>query len=182
RSCNGGSRWRRAAARAGRHYDTLRLVCKEAGRERCLLRRRAACKEARGERRAEAEPQAGNSAVSDAEAELPFAARTIPALAFEAAERFGDAAFLEDGGTMLSFRGFADAVVRAARAFLAASVAPGDRVALWAPNEWEWVVAAVGIQAAGGVLVPLSTRLKGREAGFILRKSAARLLVVRGGR
>lgn len=114
--------------------------------------------------------------------ELPFAARTIPALAFEAAARFGDAAFLEDGATTLSFRAFADEVVRAARAFAAAGVAPGDRVALWAPNVWEWVVAAVGLQAAGGVLVPLSTRLKGREAGFILRRSGARLLVTVGGR
>ena len=66
--------------------------------------------------------------------ELPFAARTIPALAFEAAARFGDAAFLEDGATTLSFRAFADEVVRAARAFAAAGVAPGDRVAVWAPN------------------------------------------------
>ncbi|HSJ97606.1 MAG TPA: FadD3 family acyl-CoA ligase [Myxococcota bacterium] len=116
-----------------------------------------------------------------AEAALPFAARTIPALAFEAAGRFGDAIFLEDGPAALSFSGFADEVVRAARAFLAAGVAPGDRVALWAPNVWEWVVAAVGVQAAGGVLVPLSTRLKGREAGFVLRKSGARLLVTMGG-
>jgi len=121
--------------------------------------------------------------VSDpsADAALPFRARTIPALAFEAAERFADATFLEDGPVSLSFAGFADQAVRAARGFLAAGVAPGDRVAVWAPNVWEWVVAAVGIQAAGGVLVPLSTRFKGREAGFVLRKSRARLLVTMGG-
>jgi len=117
-----------------------------------------------------------------AEAPLPFDARTIPALAFESAGRFGAATFLEDGPVSLSFAGFAGEVVRAARAFLAAGVAPGDRVAIWAPNVWEWVVAAVGIQAAGGVLVPLSTRLKGREAGFVLRKSRARLLITTGGR
>ncbi len=116
-----------------------------------------------------------------AEAALPFAARTIPGLAFEAADRFGDAVFLEDGPISVRFAAFADEMLRAARAFLAAGVAPGDRVAVWAPNLWEWVVAAAGLQAAGGVLVPLSTRLKGREAGFVLRKSRARLLVTLGG-
>ena len=116
-----------------------------------------------------------------ADAELPFAARTIPALALEAAERFGDAPFLEEGPLRLGFASFAQQALRAARAFLAAGVEPGDRVALWAPNLWEWPVVAVGLQAAGGVLVPLSTRFKGREAGFVLRKSRARLLVTMGG-
>src|SRR5690606_9520332 len=116
-----------------------------------------------------------------ADAELPFAARTIPALALEAAERFGDAPFLEEGPLRLGFASFAQQALRAARAFLAAGVEPGDRVALWAPNLWEWPVVAVGLQAAGGVLVPLSTRFKGREAGFVLRRSRARLLVTMGG-
>jgi acyl-CoA synthetase (AMP-forming)/AMP-acid ligase II len=41
---------------------------------------------------------------------------------------------------------------------------------------WEWIVAAVGVHAAGGVLVPINTRFKGREAGFVLERSAAKLL------
>ena len=114
-------------------------------------------------------------------AALPFAARTIPALVGEAAARFGAARFLEDGPVRLSFADFAAAALAATRAFVAAGVAPGDRVAIWAPNRWEWVVAAAGLQGAGAVLVPLNTRLKGREAGFILRKSRARVLVTVGG-
>ena len=42
----------------------------------------------------------------------------------------------------------------------------GDRVAIWAPNVWEWVVAALGIHGAGGVLVPINTRFKGTEASI----------------
>ena len=68
--------------------------------------------------------------------------------------------------------------LRAARAFMAAGVAHGDRVAVWAPNIHEWIVAAIGLQTAGGVLVPLNTRLKGGEAGYILEKSGARILCV----
>ncbi len=61
----------------------------------------------------------------------------------------------------LSFRALAAEVRRAARAFVAAGVARGDRVAIWAPNHWEWIVAAIGLQSAGAVLVPLNTRFKG---------------------
>jgi acyl-CoA synthetase (AMP-forming)/AMP-acid ligase II len=105
---------------------------------------------------------------------------TIPRLVQGAAERFGTLSALEDGEVVFDFRGLADAGLRAARAFLAAGLRPGDRVGVWAPNIHEWVVAAIGLQSAGGVLVPLNTRMKGGEAAYILRKSGARLLCTLG--
>ena len=80
-------------------------------------------------------------------------------------------------GRILSFAGLATAVHDAARAFLAMGIERGDRVAIWAPNMWEWVVAALGLHSAGAVLVPLNTRFKGREAAYILGKSRAKALV-----
>ena len=70
---------------------------------------------------------------------------------------------------------------RAAQGFVAAGVQPGDRVAIWVPNCWEWVAAVVGLQAAGGVLVPLNTRYKGTEAAWILERSRAVALVTVNG-
>jgi acyl-CoA synthetase (AMP-forming)/AMP-acid ligase II len=110
----------------------------------------------------------------------PLAASTIPQLVEAAAARFGAAVAIEDGDVRLSFTDLAAATRRAARAYLAAGVAHGDRVAIWAPNVAEWVVAATGLQAAGAVLVPLNTRFKGREAGYVLRKSRAKVLVTVG--
>ena len=104
-------------------------------------------------------------------------AQTIPALAQEAAARFGDASALEDGDSRLSWAQLADACRHATRAFIAAGVQPGDRVGVWAPNSAEWILAAVGLQGAGAVLVTLSTRLKGNEAAYTLRKSSARMLL-----
>ncbi len=103
-------------------------------------------------------------------------ALTIPQLVLAAAERFADKNAVEDGAVQLSFAALAEAGLRAARAFCAAGIERGDRVAIWAPNVHEWIAAAVGLQSAGGVLVPLNTRLKGAEAGYILRKSGARIL------
>ena len=53
---------------------------------------------------------------------------------------------------------------------------PGDRVAIWAPNTTEWVIAALAIYSAGAVLVPLNTRFKGAEAAYILDRADVRLL------
>lgn len=99
---------------------------------------------------------------------------TIPGVAREAAARFGDKLAVVDGDRSISFAGLWDAVLRAAAGFAAARLAKGDAVAIWAPNRLEWIVACVGAQAAGCVVVPLNTRLKGGEAAYILNRSRAR--------
>src|SRR5262245_28474688 len=105
---------------------------------------------------------------------------TIPRLVFDSAERFAGRTALEEAGRSWSFPELAREGLRAARAFAAAGLRSGDRVAIWAPNGAGWVFAAIGLQMAGGVLVPLNTRFKGSEAGYILRKSRARILVTAG--
>lgn len=106
---------------------------------------------------------------------------TIANLANIAAERHGDARAIIDGDTALTFAELRDSARRACRALIAAGIERGDRVAIWAPNMWEWVVAALGIHRAGGVLVPVNTRYKGGEAGYILAKSRARVLLTVNG-
>ncbi len=102
--------------------------------------------------------------------------RTIPGAVQEAAERFGNALAIEEGDTRLSFAELADAGIHVARAFLAAGIERGDRVAIWAPNVHEWILAAIGLHATGATLIPLNTRLKKAEAAYILRTSGAKLL------
>jgi acyl-CoA synthetase (AMP-forming)/AMP-acid ligase II len=104
---------------------------------------------------------------------------TIPRLLHSSTDRFSAREAIVDvsDGTALSFTGLAAAAHDAARAFMSLGIETGDRVAIWAPNVWEWVVAALGLQSAGGVLVPLNTRFKGREAAYILGKSRAKALV-----
>jgi acyl-CoA synthetase (AMP-forming)/AMP-acid ligase II len=59
---------------------------------------------------------------------------------------------------------------------VASGIEPGDRVAIWAPNCTEWVVAALGIAAAGAVIVPPNTRFKGGEARYVLERADAKML------
>ncbi|MEZ5144964.1 MAG: FadD3 family acyl-CoA ligase [Acidimicrobiales bacterium] len=101
---------------------------------------------------------------------------TTPKLVLAQAAHLGDHPAVVDGDTVITFAGLADRVLDAARAMVAAGLQPGDRASIWAPNVWEWIVAALGLHAAGGVLVPLNTRFKGAEAAYVLGKSSARLL------
>jgi acyl-CoA synthetase (AMP-forming)/AMP-acid ligase II len=68
----------------------------------------------------------------------------------------------------------------AASALIARGIGAGDRVAIWAPNGREWIVAAIAAQTAGAAIVPLNTRMKGREAADILGRTGARLLFTVG--
>ncbi|WNM31896.1 FadD3 family acyl-CoA ligase [Streptomyces sp. Li-HN-5-11] len=107
--------------------------------------------------------------------------RSIPELVRDAAERFGDAEAVVDGELRLTFAELAHRVRCTAGAFASAGVGPGDRVALWAPNSAEWIVAAFGLLTAGGVLVPVNTRFRDEEAHDIVVRSAARILLVQNG-
>ncbi|MCB0970477.1 MAG: FadD3 family acyl-CoA ligase [Acidimicrobiales bacterium] len=102
---------------------------------------------------------------------------TIPVAAADAVARGGDREAIVDGDRRWSWRELGEQVERATAAYVAAGIEPGDRVAIWAPNCAEWVVALLGLQSAGAVLVPLNTRFKGAEAADILGRSRARILV-----
>ena len=78
-------------------------------------------------------------------------ALTIPEVVERAATRFKAAEGLVDGDRRMSFAEVAEAADGAARAFVAAGIEPGDRVALWSPNSWHWPVAALGVHYAGEI-------------------------------
>jgi HIP---CoA ligase len=101
---------------------------------------------------------------------------TIPGLLRAAAAEYGDQCAVEDGPVSLSFVALLAHVEEAARGLYGLEIRPGDRVAIWAPNVWEWVVAALAIHEVGAVLVPINTRYKGEEARFILDRANVRAL------
>ncbi|NTX28143.1 AMP-binding protein [Burkholderia pyrrocinia] len=101
---------------------------------------------------------------------------TIPAMLAESARRYAERPAIVDGGFSIGYAALYDEARRAARALIALDVQPGERVALWAPNLHEWIVAALGVHFAGAALVPLNTRFKGEEVADILNRSRARVL------
>jgi HIP---CoA ligase len=107
--------------------------------------------------------------------------QTIPEMVLSAADRFGDAEAVVDRELRLSFAELTDRIRCAAGAFATAGVVKGDRVAIWAPNCAEWIIAAFGLMTAGGVLVPVNTRFKADEAADIIVRSGAKAVLVQKG-
>ena len=106
---------------------------------------------------------------------------TIPEMVLSAADRFGDAEAVVDGPLRLSYTQIADRIRCAAGAFKDLGIDKGERVALWAPNSAEWMIAAFGLLTAGGVLVPVNTRFKSSEAADIIGRSGAKAVLVQKG-
>ena len=102
---------------------------------------------------------------------------SIPAMTAGAAERFGDRPAIVDGDTAWTYAELNESAHTFGAALVASGVERGDRVAIWAPNAGEWVVAVLGLLQAGAVLVPVNTRFKGAEAAVVLERSRARVLV-----
>ena len=106
--------------------------------------------------------------------------RTVPA----ALDRFADQLPTQDA-LITDDRSFTaaalrNAVHRAAAALITLGVQPGDRVAIWSPNTWHWVVACLAIHHAGAAMVPLNTRYTAAEASDILARSEAPVLFAMG--
>jgi HIP---CoA ligase len=115
--------------------------------------------------------------------------RTIPQVLDRIADQFSDhEALVAAGGAggptgddrRFTFAQLRDEVRRAAAAMIDLGVGTGDRVAIWSPNTWRWVVACLATHYAGGVLVPLNTRYTASEATDVLARTGAPLLVGMG--
>lgn len=109
-----------------------------------------------------------------------YSARTLPQVVAEASAEYGTRIAITDGEVKLTYAELDAARIRSAQAFIAAGLEKGERVAIWAPNIYQWIIAAIGAQSIGGVLVPLNTRYKGSEAAYILRTSGAKMLFTVG--
>lgn len=106
----------------------------------------------------------------------------MPKLVAHVAKRYGDKPFCaSEDGTTVSFAEFERRVSSLGAQLIALGVAPGDRVAIWAPNSPEWIIAATATQCIGAVMVPINTRFKGREARYVLERTCATALFTVGG-
>ena len=106
----------------------------------------------------------------------PFAT-TVDQMLSHALQRWPSELFIAADGVELRYAEFGIEVDRLARGLTALNLQPGDRVALWMSNLWEWVVAQFAVTRCGAVLTPLNTRLRSDDLAHALRDSGARVLI-----
>jgi long-chain acyl-CoA synthetase len=78
----------------------------------------------------------------------------------------------------VTFGAFADEVRDVALFLVSAGLGFGDRAAVYAPNRVEWASAALAIQAAGGVMVPVYPACTAEQAAYVVSHADAKVVFV----
>ena len=114
---------------------------------------------------------------------VPLLGETIGENLRRTVERFGDrdALVVRQQGYRATYRELWDQVARCARGLLAHGVARGDRVGIWAPNRYEWVVLQYATARVGAILVNINPAYKTAELEYALNQSGASMLVLARG-
>jgi fatty-acyl-CoA synthase len=115
--------------------------------------------------------------------DVPLLGETIGDCLRRTVARFGDceAFVVSHQGYRATYRELWEQVDLAARGLLARGVEKGDRVGIWAPNRYEWVVVQYATARIGAILVNVNPAYKAIELEYALNKAGVSLLVLARG-
>jgi len=121
------------------------------------------------------------AAIDRGSTEAPLLDETIGANLARAAARFPDreALVVRHQGLRQTWAEFHDTVTRVAAGLMARGIAAGDRVAMWGPNDAEWVYVQYATAMIGAIQVNINPAYRTSELEFALRQSGSRMLVTR---
>src|SRR2546423_660162 len=80
-------------------------------------------------------------------------------------------------GRRWTYREFAAEVSTLASALLALGIRAGDRVAIWAPNQPEWMFTQYATARVGAILVNINPAYRTSELSYVLKQTGARVLM-----
>jgi len=72
-------------------------------------------------------------------------------------------------------------VDKAAKGLIQMSIDPGDRVALWAPNIPEWIVAQLALSKIGAISVPVDPGAGLKDLQYLLEQSESKAIIMARG-
>ena len=79
-------------------------------------------------------------------------------------------------GVRYTYEALDAAVDDVARSLIAAGMVKGDRVAVWAPNRWEWVLLQYATARIGVILVNVNPAYRTHELQYAMNQSGSRML------
>lgn len=108
--------------------------------------------------------------------------QSVPAILKENATKYASrtAISFNKRGVFLSltYAEFYERVLMLARGLKRAGVKPGDRVAIFSENRLGWAISDFGIQAAGGITVPIYATNTGKQAAYVINHCEAKIVFV----
>ena len=123
-------------------------------------------------------PRDGLSHVSG-ERTQPLLDVTLPELFAQTAARHGlrDAAVFREQDRRFSWTELAEAVDTLAAGLLALGLKKGERIGIWSPNRWEWVVTQFATARIGLILVNINPAYRLAELEYALNKVDCKALI-----
>ena len=114
---------------------------------------------------------------------IPLLGETIGANLRRTVERFADreALVVPHQHYRATYRELWEQVALAARGLLARGVRTGDRVGVWSPNRFEWVILQFATARLGAILVNVNSAYKSVELEYVLNQSGISLLCLARG-
>ncbi|MBV9197705.1 MAG: AMP-binding protein [Solirubrobacterales bacterium] len=108
----------------------------------------------------------------------PLLEETIGQRLRRVTERFGDREALVVGhqNYRATYNQLSEQVELAARALITNGVRKGDRVGIWAPNRYEWVIVQFATARVGAILVTINPAYKVTELRYALRRAGVSVL------
>ncbi|EBV3599859.1 AMP-binding protein, partial [Salmonella enterica subsp. enterica serovar Virchow] len=109
----------------------------------------------------------------------PLLNLTIPQLLARAVAANGpaDCAIFVEQNKRFTWRAFSETVDQFAAGLLALGLRKGDRIGIWSPNRWEWLVTQFATARIGLILVNINPAYRLAELEYALNKVACRALV-----
>jgi fatty-acyl-CoA synthase len=110
----------------------------------------------------------------------PLLYKTIGAVLEDAAARWGEreALIVRHQNIRWTYRELDEAAERLAAGLLHLGLVPGDRIGIWAPNRYEWVVTQFASAKAGLILVTINPAYRTSELEYALNKVGCKALVL----
>jgi fatty-acyl-CoA synthase len=112
--------------------------------------------------------------------ERPLVYWTVGEALRRAAEQWGEreALVVRPQGVRLSYRELEERVDALARGLLALGLTSGDRLGIWSPNSWQWVVTQFATARLGIILVNINPAYRTTELEYAVRKVGCRMLLL----
>jgi fatty-acyl-CoA synthase len=112
--------------------------------------------------------------------DVPLLGETIGENLRRTVQRFPDCDALVVGhqNFRATYRQLWDATTRVARGLLVHGVQAGDRVGIWSPNRFEWVVVQYATARIGAILVNINPAYKSTELEFVLNQAGVSVLLL----
>jgi fatty-acyl-CoA synthase len=114
---------------------------------------------------------------------VPLLGETLGECLRRTVARFGDrdALVVRSQGYRATYRQLWDAVTEVARGLLGRGIERGDRVGVWSPNRFEWVVLQYATARIGAILVNINPAYKPTELGYVLNQAGVSVLAMSKG-